>query len=883
MKEKLQKGFLTLRKYWSRPQKGQFVAYKEIAGFSVGGVGVKSFATLLTFMNLSATCLFTAVVYGLTPTEVMILFLITNVGVGVLKTPIISWLQDRTNTPIGKFRPYLIWAGIPSVLAVIGLTWLVPVPGWILPIDAPNKALTMTMICIFVNILTISQQLLNNAYMGISQTISPLSSERTKIMGFSEFLGNLGPSIVQFALPLCGLCFAPDGEAALTNPWTFRVFMPIFAILGFLLGLLVLYTSKERTSTTDNIEQIKQNKTKENKLSFFTSLKLLAKNKEFWLVTISKFFEGFKGLLTLLLSWICLFQLKNTAIQGVIQTIVSFGFTPGIILAPLMIKWLGSRGSGVLFNMLNAVAALLMMFTFKSGVAVMLISLFLYNFASGPQYIIQNTVMSDGFDHQQDRDNVRLEGFAQNFQLMISTLGTVASTLVLTWILNFHNVGQVVNGRADYSGLADEVTRNGVYSKIIFFVIIASILAAIPFIFVTLNRNKMTVIRENLDRKKVIADNNLENATPEEIEVAYNNFLAEKEAERLAEAAIAEKEKANVEAKAQAEREEKKAYIAELEALRAEIIANGGSKKDAEKAVREKANARKLELKAGRKEAFAKIVAEQKALSARKKVFVADWKVNAKAEHEEIVSKAKSDIAKATEEYNQRLAEYKKLLADKELVKQYKTDAVQIQIDCKEKIEKYTNEKAEKLIAEKVRFAEEKATIDSLKQQLVSLKAEQKAKIAEFNDNYNKTTRVELANLEAKLKDATDDSSKTEISSAIKEMKKSAVSEKRALIKDYKNKKSELINKIDRITFAHSSAISKILVDFNTKKDELKKEKATANKMKAMKKQIVQDKKDAIRDAKHKSQSIKLWMNVLAKEAFEKLIIEETLNSVNAE
>ena len=63
MKEKIQKGFLTLRKYWSRPQKGQFVAYKEIAGFSVGGMGVKSFASLVSFMNLAATCLFTAVVY----------------------------------------------------------------------------------------------------------------------------------------------------------------------------------------------------------------------------------------------------------------------------------------------------------------------------------------------------------------------------------------------------------------------------------------------------------------------------------------------------------------------------------------------------------------------------------------------------------------------------------------------------------------------------------------------------------------------------------------------------------------------------------------------------------------------------------------------------
>ena len=882
MKEKMQKGFLTLRKYWSRPQKGQFVAYKEIAGFSIGGMGVKSFASLLAFMNLAATCMFTAIVYGLSPNEIMILFLITNVGVGILKTPIISWLQDKTNTPIGKFRPYLIWAGIPCVLAVIGLTWLVPIPGWILPADQPNKALTMTMLCIFINIFIIAQQLINNAYMGISQTISPLSSERTKIMGFSEFLGNLGPSIIQAALPICGLCFATK-ENAMTNVWTYRVFMPIFAIIGFGLGLLVLYTSKERTTNTDSMENIKTKNTKENKLSFFTSLKLLSKNKEFWLVTISKFFDGFKGWLTLLLPWICAFQLRDTAIQGVVQTIVSFGFTPGIILAPLLIKWLGSRGSGVIFHALNAVAALLMLFTYKSGVVVMLICLFLYNFALGPQYIIQNTIMSDGFDFQQDRDNVRLEGFAQNFQLMISTLGTVASTLAFTIICNKYNVGTVTNAQADYSMLIDPAIRNPFYGELILLVVIASFFAAIPFIFTTLNRNKMTIIRENLDRKKVIADNHLENATLEEIEEAYNNFLAEKEAERQAEIALAEKEKARIEEKQKEENLAKEAYLAELEAIRAEIIANGGSSKDAEKAIKEKEAARKLELKAKRKESLANIVAEQKALSARKKVFVAEWKVKAIAEHTEIVATAKKDIENAKSDFAQNLSDYKKLLSDKELVAKYKTDAIQLKIDCNAKIKNYKSEKANKLVAETARFETDKATIAKLKDELVTIKAEHKVKLDNYKNNYNNSTKPELDNLNSKLKETTDTPAKNALIKQIKDIKKAAKVAKRDINKEYSTKKYQIINNIDRLSFAHSSAISQISVDFNKQMDAIKKEKHNANKLKAMKKEIVQNKKTAIAEAKHKSQSIKLWLNVLASEAFAKLITEEALNSVTAE
>lgn len=112
-----------MRRYWQRPKRGDEVAYKEIAAFSIGSMGLKGYGSLMTnYIQMAATCLLTGTVYGLSPTYIMILYIITNV-VGVIKTPFVSMLIDNTNTPIGKFRPYIIWAGIPSVLALVGLTW----------------------------------------------------------------------------------------------------------------------------------------------------------------------------------------------------------------------------------------------------------------------------------------------------------------------------------------------------------------------------------------------------------------------------------------------------------------------------------------------------------------------------------------------------------------------------------------------------------------------------------------------------------------------------------------------------------------------------------------------------------------------------------------
>ena len=497
LKAKVQNGLLVVRRYWMRPKAGDEVAYKEIAAFSAGSMGMKSFGSLLNYMQMSATCRLTASVYGLSPRALMWLLVITNI-VGIIKTPFISILVDNTNTPIGKFRPYVIWAGIPAVISVIGLTWFVPTDG-----DMTTK---VVIIGIFFNILSIAQPLIANAQTGISQVISSNSRERTKIMGFSELLGNLGPSIIQFLLPTLGGIFF--GASAMENILTYRIFMPILAIGSFFLGFVALYFTKERVVLP---------KGHVNKIKFLQGLKILSKNKEFWVVTVTRFFDGFKGVLTTLLPWVCLYQLGNSGVQGIVQTITSMGFTPGIILAPLLVSRLGTKKAGFIFNLASSVAAAIMYFTFKQGFAFFVISLFIYNFCDGPQYIIQNTILSDGFDYQQDKMNVRIEGFAQNFQTMISTLGTILSTVVFTFVYESNGlVADEVTGETDYSILTDAAVREPIISTLIIIVIIAAFLAAVPYLFVTLDRKKMVEVRASLEKKKLFADLGLTDGTEEE-------------------------------------------------------------------------------------------------------------------------------------------------------------------------------------------------------------------------------------------------------------------------------------------------------------------------------------------------------------------------------
>ena len=59
------------------PKRGYEVAYKEIAAFSIGSMGLKGYGSLMTnYIQMAAMCLLTGTVYGLSPTYIMILYIL---------------------------------------------------------------------------------------------------------------------------------------------------------------------------------------------------------------------------------------------------------------------------------------------------------------------------------------------------------------------------------------------------------------------------------------------------------------------------------------------------------------------------------------------------------------------------------------------------------------------------------------------------------------------------------------------------------------------------------------------------------------------------------------------------------------------------------------
>lgn len=112
-----------VKNHWKQPPEGKYVSYKEFVSYSVGGIGVNTINALFTYVGLTANCLLIGSAYGIDPIHLATMALIINI-LNLAKTPFVSMLVDNTDTKYGKFRPYLLYTGVPSAILLVMMAFV---------------------------------------------------------------------------------------------------------------------------------------------------------------------------------------------------------------------------------------------------------------------------------------------------------------------------------------------------------------------------------------------------------------------------------------------------------------------------------------------------------------------------------------------------------------------------------------------------------------------------------------------------------------------------------------------------------------------------------------------------------------------------------------
>ena len=184
-------------------------------------------------------------VYGLEPTQAAFMFLIVRV-IDVLWDPIVGTYVDKHNPRLGKYRSYLVLAGVPLTGFAILCFW---------------NGFAPSLVYAYATYVGLSMlyTLINVPYGALNASLTRDTNEITILTSVRMFLANAGGLAVAYGIPKMVAALSPDGQIhSQTSAGAWFTTMGIYAVAGLLLLFFCFSQSRERVvmdvSETANVK-----------------------------------------------------------------------------------------------------------------------------------------------------------------------------------------------------------------------------------------------------------------------------------------------------------------------------------------------------------------------------------------------------------------------------------------------------------------------------------------------------------------------------------------------------------------------------------------------------------------------------------------------------
>lgn len=164
------------------------LSWREKLGYGSGDFGFNLYWTTMA----SFLAAFYTDVFGISAAAAGTMLFVTRI-VDAITDPIMGAVADRTRSPFGKFRPYLLLAGVP--LAAAGVATFTT-PDW-------SDGAKMVWAYSTYTILMICYTVVNTPYSALSGVMTARSQDRTSLISIRFLFAFVGGALVnKFTLPL---------------------------------------------------------------------------------------------------------------------------------------------------------------------------------------------------------------------------------------------------------------------------------------------------------------------------------------------------------------------------------------------------------------------------------------------------------------------------------------------------------------------------------------------------------------------------------------------------------------------------------------------------------------------------------------------------------
>ena len=400
--------------------------FSEKIGYGLGDMSSSMFWKLFSYF----LPFFYSNVFGLSLTDAGILMLVTRLWDAV-SDPMMGIIADRTRTRWGKYRPYLLFFALPFALCGVLL------------FTTPQTGKTIWAYVTYILMMTVYTGI-NVPYGSLLNVMTADSDEKSVLSSFRMFFAYGGSFIALFAWePLCNMfdkarvvTAGASGLAAIsTSPEAWNKAMIVIASCCLIFFILSFLMTKEHVKS-------------ESTVSVGQDLKLLLKNKPWWLMIgaalASNLFNTVRGTTTAYFFSDYIVKTVEMAPQwaflvsaSIFLSIGEIANMVGVVLAVPMSKHLGKKSTYIL-SMAILIGLSIMFFFLPAttgGYWAMLAFQILISIFTGVVSPLVWSMYADVADYSELKDGTASTGLIFSSASMAQKFGGAFGGAAVMWML----------------------------------------------------------------------------------------------------------------------------------------------------------------------------------------------------------------------------------------------------------------------------------------------------------------------------------------------------------------------------------------------------------------------------------------------------------------
>lgn len=531
------KTFVTdIGKYWNKPRDGEYVSNKEFLYFVLGAGGSNTAAYSGGNLLFTASCLFVGAIYGLKMMDFVMLGFVGLV-LGYLFNPINMIITDNLGDPpkktmrminiasavfvvvgvlcffvpqkyfesfmpalpqvvgtkfllqavstywtvlvlrklspkFGKYRSWIVADIIPYILSLLLLVWF--------PYNKLEYHQKFWVMHLVFSIWGIFGPCFGQIY-NIQNIISPNTNERTRIMSIGSFLYSLFPSIFNIVFPVLATMMG-----GMTDIRTYRYVVPAFVIVFAPTALFLVFGVKDR---------VVQEEAHKPQVDMKRGFKEVLRNKYLWITNISGWIGTFAAGSINIVNMLIIYSMRQDWVMGIMATILGTAYTPGMLLAPWLIKKFGKKRIMLFCKYTTVLCSLLSVAgVYMNSFVIIIVSTYISTMFTSVIGIASSAITADIWDYQQYISGERLDGCMGIFGYLSAPITTFSALLIPT-------LYKMVGFTSDWNILYDNGLRNEIFIITIVASVVTGLLGTVPYHFYDFTEEKHEAMMEELRQR----------------------------------------------------------------------------------------------------------------------------------------------------------------------------------------------------------------------------------------------------------------------------------------------------------------------------------------------------------------------------------------------